>query len=97
MQACLENKELKDDAIEEAAEVISVLMYNMSQVFNASKIILAGSLMDFKEHFEAQLLEHFHRLDTDSKVDVVVLEGTKNVVYGAAMIAVQEAIDAIEV
>ena len=97
LQACLEDKELRDDAIEEAAEVISVLMYNMSQVFNASKIILAGSLMDYKEYFETQLLEEFNNLDSEKKVNVVFLEGTKNVVYGAAMIAVQEAIDSIEV
>ena len=97
MQACLEDKELRDDAIEEAAEVISVLMYNMSQVFNASKIILAGNLMDYREYFETQLLEEFGKLDSEKKVNVMFLEGTKNVVYGAAMIAVQEAIDAIEV
>ena len=97
LQACLDEKELKGDAIEEAAEVISVLMYNMSQVFNSSKIILAGSLMDYKEYFETQLLEEFHKLDSEKKVNVVFLKGTKNVVYGAAMIAVQEAIDSIEV
>lgn len=97
LQACLENKELQADAIEEAAEVIAILMYNMSQIFNSSKIILAGSLMVYREMFENQLTEQFQKFDTEKKVKVVILEGKKNVVYGAAMIAVQEAIDTIEV
>ena len=97
LQACLENKELQDDALEEAAEVISTLMYNMSQVFNASKIILAGTLMDYKEHFEEKLLTDFAKYNEDNSVKVVFLSGVKNVVYGAAMIAVQEAIDEIEI
>ena len=97
LQACLEDNELRDDAIEEAAEVISTLMYNMSQVFNTSKIILAGNLMNYKEYFEEQLMTQFDKLDNDKKVNVIVLEGTKNVVYGAAMIAAQEAIEAIEI
>ena len=97
LQACMENKELNDNAIEEAAEVIAVLMYNMSQVFNTSKIILSGSLMSFRKYFEEQLLTCFNKLNVDEKVKVVFLEGTKNVVYGAAMIAVQEAIDSIEI
>ena len=97
LKACLENREIRDDAVEEAAEVIATLMHNMSQVFNASKIILAGSLMSYRQYFEEQLLNTFTKYNEENKVEVVVLEGTKNVVYGAAMIAVQEAIDSIEV
>lgn len=97
LQACLENKELKDDALEEAAEVIAILMSNMSQVFNATKVILAGTLMDYKDSLEEKLLSEFAKYNQDKDIKVVMLEGSKKVVYGAAMIAVQEAIDEIEI
>ena len=73
LQACLENKELQDDAVEEAAEVIAVLMYNMSQVFNASKIILAGTLMDYKEYFEEKLLADFSKYNENDSIKIVFL------------------------
>ena len=97
LKACLDNNEFCDEAIEEASEVIAVLMHNMSEVFNASKIILAGTLMDYKEFFEEKLLSEFAEYNKENTIEVVLLKGTKNVVYGAAMIAVQGAIDQIEI
>ncbi len=97
LKAYMENKDSDNSIIKETEEVISVLMYNMSQVFNATKIILAGGAMKYMSVFEESIMNTFRKYDIHEKINVVFLEGDKNVVYGAAMIAVQEAIDSIEV
>lgn len=97
IKACHEETESNVEVIEETRDVVAVLMYNMSQIFNASKMIVAGNFIQYKKTFEEQLMKKFQELNIEEKVKVVFLEGDKNVVYGAAMIAVQEAIDSIEV
>ena len=52
---------------------------------------------NYKEYFEEKLLSEFAQYNKENNIEVVLLEGTKNVVYGAAMIAVQSAIEGIEV
>ena len=94
---CLLNGEFQEEATKEMAKVMAVVMYNMVQIFNATKIILTGKLVGYKESFENILSEEFYKYCNPNKVKVEFMEETKKVVYGAAMIAVRGAIDSIEV
>lgn len=97
LRPCLIEEELQEDAVNEMVKVIPILMYNMAQVFNASKIILTGKLIGYRDKFEDKLLEEFYQYCSSEKIKVEFMEETKKVVYGAAMIAVRGAIDSIEV
>lgn len=97
LKACLKGGQFCPEAIDEMTKVISVLMYNMSQIFNASKLILTGKLINYKDVFEDKLMEEFHKYSEPGQVKVEFMEETGKVVYGAAMIAIQGAIDQIEV
>ena len=97
LSPCLEAGELQMQAVDEMVRVIPVLMYNMVQIFNATKLILTGKLIAHKEIFEEKLIQEFYKYCEPDKVKVEFMEETKKVVYGAAMIAIQGAIDEIEV
>lgn len=97
LNPCLNNGELQEDAVEEMVKVMPILMHNMVRIFNASKIILTGKLIEYREKFESSLLEEFSAYCDLEKIKVEFMEETKRAVYGAAMIAIQGAIDSIEV
>lgn len=97
LSPCLDENETQKQAVDEMTKVISVLMYNMVLIFNATKLILTGKLIAYKDMFEEQLMEEFYKYCEPDKVKVEFMEETKKVVYGAAMIAIQGAIDEIEV
>ncbi len=97
LNPCLENDELQMQAVEEMIKVIPLLMYNMVQIFNAEKLILTGKLIAYKDAFEEKLIQEFYKYCEPEKIKVEFMEETKKVVYGAAMIAIQGAIDEIEI
>lgn len=97
LRACLNGEEFVPEAADEMTKVVSVLMYNMSQIFNTSKIILTGKLIDYKDMFEDKLMEEFYKYVEPGVVKVEFMDETRKVVYGAAMIAIQGAIDQIEI
>ena len=97
LSSCLENGEPQIQAIDEMVQVIPILMYNMVQIFNVSKLILTGKLIAHKDIFGEKLLQEFKKYCDNDRVKVEFMEETKKVVYGAAMIAIQGAIDEIEV
>lgn len=97
LSPCMEGKDLQEDAVDEMVKAVAVLMYNMAQIFNATKLILTGKLINHKNIFESKLLKEFYSYCETDKVKVEFMEETRKVVYGAAMIAIQRAIDEIEV
>lgn len=97
LSPCFANDELQENALDDMVKVIPVLMYNMTQVFNATKIILTGKLVEYKDKFEDKLLQEFYGYCNPDKYKVVFMEETRKAVYGAAMIAIRGAIDSIEV
>ena len=97
LSSVLKEKELQVDCIDDMVKVIAVLMYNVTQLFNATKLILTGELITYKKFFEDKLLKEFYSYCELDSVKVEFMEETKKVVYGAAMIAAQGAIDEIEV
>ena len=86
-----------EEALQEMIKVMPVVMYNMVQMFHATKIILTGKLIEYKDKFQEALLEEFTNYCDLKKTKVEFMEETKKAVYGAAMIAIRGAIDSIEV
>ena len=97
LASCLVDKKIQADATQEMVKVIPVLMYNMVQVFNATKLILTGELIPYKSVFEKELLKEFYSLEGVEQVKVEFMEETRKAMYGAAMIAIQRAIEEIEI
>ena len=95
--ACFKDNKFEIQAVDDLIKAISILMYNMTQIFNATKLILTGKLIVYKNVFGEKLMQEFHKYCEPDKVKVEFMEETKKVVYGAAMIAIQGAIDEIEV
>lgn len=94
---CLKNKEYRQEAMDELIPPFVNFIYNMAHIFNTRKIILTGELINYKERFEASLLSEFKKYSEAEEMTIVFMEETKRVVYGAALIAAQSAINEIEV
>ena len=97
LSPCIKNGKIEKAFLDDVVKIMSVLMYNMSQIFNSRKIILTGKLIEYKELFEKKLLDEFYQYCDAKNYQVIFMEETKKVVYGAAMIAIRGAIDSIEV
>lgn len=97
LRPCLKDNELQIEAVDDMVKAISLLMYNMMHIFNVTKIILTGKLITHKNFFEEKLMKEFYSYCDSDKVKVEFMEETRKVVYGAAMIAIQGAIDEIEI
>lgn len=97
LSPCLKNGELQEDAVNEMIKIMSVVMYNMVQLFHASKVILTGKLIEYRDRFQNELLKEFSLYCDLEKIKVEFMEETKKAVYGAAMIAIRGAIDSVEV
>ena len=97
LSACMIEGEFQMQAIDDMVKVMPILMYNMTQIFNSTKLILTGKLVSYKDFFEEKLLQEFKKYCDNDRVKIEFMEETKKVVYGAAMIAIQGAIDEIEV
>lgn len=94
---CLLKGELQKEALPEMTEAMAVAMYNMSKIFNSEKIILTGRLARYRRYFEEELRSRFCELMSDEDVQLEVTEETSQAVQGAALIAVQGAIDGLKI
>lgn len=93
----LENGKLNEPALQELLEPLAILMYNMVRVFHSDTVILTGKLMKYRAFFEKELLEHFYQYCEKSEVEVKLVEESRLAVEGAALIAVQGAIDRLQI
>lgn len=94
---CLLKGKLQMEALPEMIEAMAFTMYNMAKVFNSEKIILTGRLARYRKHFEEKLKNRFYELILDDKLQFEVIEETTQAVQGAALIAVQGAIDGLKI
>lgn len=95
--ACFTEQGVQQDAVEELITPLTVFMHNMCQLFHATKVILTGKLMRYKEMFERELTDHFEQYCSNGKIEIEFVEETGRAALGAALIAVQRAIDKIKV
>lgn len=93
----LENGKLNEQALQELLDPLVVLMYNMVRVFHSHTAVLTGKLMKYRTAFEKELLKRFYQYCERSEIDVKLVEETELAVEGAALIAVQGAIDRLQI
>lgn len=87
---CLEKDSPNTNAINEFIPVLSVVIKNMANIFNAERIILTGDLTDHRELFETQLFYELKNLNCDLKIEFTA--SADYAVFGAALIAIQKSI-----
>lgn len=94
---CFVNKQLQPAAVADMLQPLAVFISNMCRIFNSEKVILTGRLMRHKVFFEKVLLDKFYQYSNKEEVHVEFVEETNRAVHGAALIAVQGAIDQIKI
>ncbi len=94
---CLSKDGVNKQAVCELIEPLAVFMSNMVHVFHADTIILTGRLARYHEVFEKELLETFHRICAGDEISLKFVEEAQLAVNGAALIAVQGAIDGVKI
>ncbi len=87
---CLENDNPNEAAVGEFIPILSVVIKNMTNIFNADRIILTGDLISHKELFEKDLFQRLSELSCNA--EVVFLTNADYEVLGAALIAVHKSI-----
>lgn len=92
---CLVKGKPNEQEIPQMIEPMAVCMNNMARIFNADKIILTGRLVKYRSLFEKALREKFYEYCGKEDVAVEVVQEQGLAVHGAALIAVQGAIDQV--
>ena len=95
VSSCFDNKEFMPQALPEIMDPLAIFMSNMVRIFNSDMIIITGRLARYHFEFSQELLNKFDQY-CEGKVKVNFLEGTERAVHGAALIAVQGAIDKLK-
>lgn len=93
----LESGRLNEEALQELLDPLAVFMYNMMRVFHSETIILTGKLMKYRTAFEKELLNRFYQYCEKSEARVKLVEETELAVEGAALTAVEGAVDLIQI
>lgn len=94
---CLIKGKLQEQGIPEMIEPMAVCMNNMTHIFHADKIILTGRLVKYRDVFEELLMKKFYEYCEKEEVEVEFVQESELAVRGAALIAVQGAIDQLKI
>ena len=94
---CFVNKQLQPSAVADMITPLAVFMNNMCKIFHSKEVILTGKLIEHKTFFEKVLLNKFYQNCEKEEVSVRFVEEAGKAVHGAALIAVQGAIDQIRI
>ncbi len=87
---CLNNGVPDENAIAELVPPLSVVIKNMSGIFNADKVILTGDLISHRELFEAGLFRSLDGLGCN--FEIIFSADEDYAVNGAALIAIYKSI-----
>ena len=94
---CLHDKAYHAEGMKELIPLFVNFAYNIAHVFNAARIVLTGELITYKERFDKELLEEFSKYAGKEELEIIYVEETRRVAFGASLIAAQSAIDAVEI
>lgn len=92
---CLVKGKLNEQEIPQMIEPMAVCMNNMVHIFHSDKIILTGRLVKYRSVFEEMLQEKFYEYCGKGNVIVEIVQEPGLAVHGAALMAVQGAIDQV--
>ena len=95
IRPCLESGEIKSVVISEFASAFSIIVKNMTELFNIDRLILTGELIKHKHLFEPLLFCELEKLKCKTKV--IFSEKSDNAMLGSALIAVNKSINELEI
>ena len=97
IKPCINHGQVQGEAISEMVGPLAVSIYNMARMFNSDVVILTGDLIKYRALFEKELVSKIQEFYREEKADIRFVDDTKSAVRGAALIAVQGAIDSIRI
>jgi len=88
---CLKNNNPDTEAIYEFIKPLSITIKNLTNIFNADKVILTGDLINHKKIFEENLLKVLKNLNCLS--EIIFSSDEEYAVLGASLIAIHKSIN----
>lgn len=89
----LVNKEFRGNYIGDLIGPLSIALGNMCNLFQSHKVIVTGSLVKYKEYFQRELMDQFFQYCNSDEVSIEFMDETGHAVHGAALIAMESAIE----
>lgn len=90
---CLENGKINTSAFYEFVPVFSILIKNLTKLFNIDKIILAGDLIKNNQLLEDNLIKELKKINCTK--NIFFSSDNDNAVLGAALIAINKSINSM--
>ena len=97
LSPCLQRDSICLPALGEALEPLSVLICNMVKLFHSDTVILTGKLAGYRADFEEELRQMIKKCETAESFRLWFAEENELAVQGAARIAAQGAVDAVQI
>lgn len=94
---CMDKDKVNEGALQELLEPLSVFIYNMTRVFHSDTVVLTGKLVRHRALFEERLLESIYQYCDRDEVKIKFLDEADLAVEGAALVALQGAIERVKI
>lgn len=94
---CFVNKKLQMEAVKEMIVPLSIFISNMCRIFNTKRVILTGDMMKHHACFDSYLLNELNKYNNMKGITVEFVGEANHAIHGAALIAVQMAIEQIKI
>lgn len=95
VRPCINHGKINKQMVGEMIYPLAVTIFNMASVFHADAVILTGDLISFHSLFEKKLITELQKLTGNKKIELTFTDDIKKAVKGAALIAAEQAINAI--
>jgi len=93
---CIDDEnEIIPEKLDDLILPLTVMLQNLSNLFDADRVILTGALMEKRELFEKELLKKFYDLKLKAKIEFFPISDFA--VKGAGLIAIKKSIASLEV
>lgn len=93
---CMKDGKIQKKAVGEMIAPLAAAIHNLTCIFNADTVILAGELMKYSSMFEERLRLEIQRLQGEKKTEIKFTDDAGAAVTGAALIAASRAVGGIK-
>lgn len=93
---CMKDGKIQEKALGEMIAPLAAAIYNLTCIFNADTVILAGELMRYSSLFEERLRLEIQELQGEKKTEIRFTDDAGAAVTGAALIAASRAVGRIK-
>lgn len=97
MSSCMEKNNVNEKELQELIEPLALFVSNMIQVFHSDTVFLTGNLIKYKNLFEAAFRERLTFYCGNQLPQLSFTEEGTLAVQGAALIAIQGAVDNLKI